>query len=104
MVTGLVGLLDFSTLLIQWGSTGPEADLNNNGLVDLADFELFLIGFGECIPLPELVACNDDASQCEDGSSDLEWFANAGDRFFLRLGTFDATGIGSAVLKVAPSP
>ncbi|MDG2055423.1 MAG: hypothetical protein P8J86_12030 [Phycisphaerales bacterium] len=101
---GLVGLNDFSTLLVQWGSTGPEADLNNDGLVGLADFELFLVGFGECVPVPELVVCNDDASQCEDGSSDLEWFANSGDRFFLRLGTFDNTGIGSAVLKVGPTP
>ena len=70
--------------------------------VDIADFEIFVAGFGQCVPVPELVVCNDDGIQCEGGASEVLWFANQGERFFLRIGSFDPTDLGSAVLKIGP--
>jgi hypothetical protein len=44
---GKVDILDFNTLLIQWGKTGSSlaADFDMNGVVDIFDFNLLLINW-----------------------------------------------------------
>ncbi|HQU07872.1 MAG: hypothetical protein B7X04_02265 [Parcubacteria group bacterium 21-54-25] len=41
---GQVNVLDFNTLLVQWGETGSNlsADLNHDGVVDVLDFNLLM--------------------------------------------------------------
>lgn len=46
---GTVGLLDFNTLLVDWGKkgTGIAADFNGDGVVDIFDFNQLLINWGK---------------------------------------------------------
>ncbi len=41
---GVVNILDFNALLVQWGQTGPNlsADLNHDGVVGILDFTLLM--------------------------------------------------------------
>ena len=42
-----VDIIDFNTLLVQWGLTGPghTADFNSDGVVDILDFNILLINW-----------------------------------------------------------
>ena len=46
---GKVDVLDFNSLLIQWGKTGANltADLDKNGTIDIFDFNLLLINWSK---------------------------------------------------------
>jgi hypothetical protein len=44
---GLVNLLDFNLLMINWGKLASVADLNGDGLVNLLDFNLLMINWGK---------------------------------------------------------
>ena len=40
---GTIDVLDFNTLMINWGSTSTAGDLNGDGKVDILDFNLLMI-------------------------------------------------------------
>lgn len=42
---GAINILDFNTLMIQWGSTGPNlsGDFDKNGVVDMIDFNMLMV-------------------------------------------------------------
>ncbi len=44
---GVVDVLDFNVLMVNWGSspTNTNADLNHDGVVDIFDFNLFMVGW-----------------------------------------------------------
>ncbi len=46
---GVVNILDFNALLVQWGQTGPNlsADLNHDGVVGILDFNILIIHWNQ---------------------------------------------------------
>lgn len=44
---GVVGIFDFNSLIIAWGTTGPSlaADLNRDGVVDVLDFNVLIVNW-----------------------------------------------------------
>lgn len=44
---GVVDVLDFNVLVVNWGSgpSNPNADLNHDGVVDIFDFNLFMVSW-----------------------------------------------------------
>ncbi len=44
---GVINILDFTTLLVEWGKVGvSDADINGDLIVDIADFSTLLITWG----------------------------------------------------------
>lgn len=50
---GVIDVLDFNALMVQWGKTGVgnSADANQDGLVDIFDFNLLMVYWGQTEPL-----------------------------------------------------
>ena len=50
---GVIDVLDFNALMVQWGKTGGgnSADANLDGIVDIFDFNLLMVYWGETEPL-----------------------------------------------------
>ena len=97
---GSVDVGDFSVLLAQWGSSGPEADLDGDGMVDTTDFSIFLVYFGLCEPDLELVACQDDAPGCTNGTSKVSFSTDGTETFVIRIGGAEAGDRGRGTFRV----
>lgn len=98
---GQVDVVDFGTLLTQWGSNGPEADLNGDGTVDSLDFSFFVVYFGTCVPDLELVACQDDSTTCASGTSEVSFSTDGTETFLIRIGGPGTGDRGRGTFRVA---
>jgi len=42
---GKIDVLDFNTLMVNWGTNNPSADFDGNGVVDVFDFNMLMINW-----------------------------------------------------------
>lgn len=91
--------------------TAPESALVEASLCGTPTFDTVMAVYGGCgCPAPgSALACNDDSCACASGcggnfASRVQWVAQAGQQYMVRVGAYSATGTGAGSVSIATVP
>lgn len=96
---GIVDVLDLSILVSNWGTNNPEVDLNDDGIVDVLDLSILVSSWGQTATVSNIIAFRDssgNAANTTNLSVTIPASVQEGDLLLL-VGTRSAT-------DTAPTP